>query len=58
MTEAVLAGPGPARRVNVVKLAALALLAIVLQVVWLTRSPGRVEAGRIRPLRPERRGAV
>ena len=39
-------------------LAGLALLAIVVQVVWLTRSPGRVEAGRIRPLRPERRGAV
>ncbi len=38
--------------------AALALLAIVVQVVWLTRSPGRVEAGRIRPLRPERRGAT
>jgi len=38
--------------------AALALLAIVLQVVWLTRSPGKVEAGRIRPLRPERRGTA
>lgn len=38
--------------------AAVALLAIVLQVVWLTRSPGKVEAGRIRPLRPERRGAA
>jgi von Willebrand factor type A domain/Aerotolerance regulator N-terminal len=39
-------------------LAALALLAIVVQVVWLTRTPGRVETGRIRPLRPERRGAA
>jgi hypothetical protein len=38
--------------------AAVALLAIVVQVVWLTRTPGRVEAGRIRPLRPERRGTV
>ena len=38
--------------------AAVALLAIVLQVVWLTRSTGKVEAGRIRPLRPERRGAA
>jgi hypothetical protein len=38
--------------------AALALLAIVVQVVWLTRSPGRVDAGRSRPLRPERRGAA
>jgi hypothetical protein len=38
--------------------AAVALLAIVLQIVWLTRSPGKVEAGRIRPLRPERRGAA
>ena len=38
--------------------AALALLAIVLEVLWLTRTPGRVEAGRIRPLRPERRGAA
>jgi hypothetical protein len=38
--------------------AAFALLAIVVQVVWLTRTPGRVEAGRIRPLRPERRGAA
>jgi hypothetical protein len=38
--------------------AGLALLAIVLQVVWLTRTPGRVEAGRIRPLRPERRGTA
>jgi hypothetical protein len=39
-------------------LAALALLAIVVQVVWLTRSTGRVDAGRIRPLRPERRGTA
>jgi hypothetical protein len=39
-------------------LAALALLAIVIQVVWLTRSTGRVDAGRIRPLRPERRGTA
>jgi hypothetical protein len=38
--------------------AAVALLAIVVQVAWLTRTPGRVEAGRIRPLRPERRGAA
>jgi hypothetical protein len=38
--------------------AALALLAIVLEVLWLTREPARVEAGRIRPLRPERRGAT
>jgi len=37
--------------------AGLALLAIVAQVVWLTRAPGRVETGRIRPLRPERRGS-
>ena len=39
-------------------LAAVALLAIVVQVVWLTRSTGRVDAGRIRPLRPERRGTA
>ncbi len=38
--------------------AAVALLAIVLQVVWLTRAPGRVEPGRIRPLHPDRRGAT
>jgi hypothetical protein len=38
--------------------AALALLAIVAQVWWLTRTPGGVEAGRIRPLRPERRGTA
>jgi hypothetical protein len=38
--------------------AAFALLAIVVQVVWLTRTPGRVEAGRIHPLRPERRGTT
>jgi hypothetical protein len=38
--------------------AALALLAIVLEVLWLTREPARVEAGRIRPLRPERRSAT
>jgi hypothetical protein len=38
--------------------AALALLAIVIQVVWLTRNPGSVDAGRIRPRAPERRGAV
>lgn len=38
--------------------AAVALLAIVVQVVWLTRKPARVETGRIRPLRPERRGAT
>ena len=39
-------------------LAAISLLAIVAQVVWLTRSTGRVDAGRIRPLRPERRGTA
>jgi hypothetical protein len=38
--------------------AALALLLVVLEVVWLTRSPAKVESGRIRPLRPERRGAT
>jgi VWA domain-containing protein/aerotolerance regulator-like protein len=38
--------------------AAVALLAIVLQVTWLTRSPSRVDAGKVRPLRPDRRGAV
>jgi hypothetical protein len=36
--------------------AALALVAIVLQVSWLTRTPGRVDTERVRPLRPERRG--
>jgi hypothetical protein len=38
--------------------AAVALAAIVAQVLWLTRNPGRVEAGRVLPLRPERRGAA
>jgi hypothetical protein len=38
--------------------AALALLLVVVEVVWLTRTPGKVESGRIRPLRPERRGAA
>ena len=38
--------------------AAVALLCIVLQVVWLTRRPDRVDSGNIRPLRPERRGAA
>jgi von Willebrand factor type A domain/Aerotolerance regulator N-terminal len=38
--------------------AGIALAGIVLEVLWLTRRPGRVEAGRIRPLRPERRGAT
>lgn len=38
--------------------AGLALLAIVVQVIWLTRSPGSVQTGRIRPLRPERRGTA
>jgi hypothetical protein len=38
--------------------AAVALLAIVLQVVWLTRSPTRVDASRVRPLRPERQGVI
>jgi hypothetical protein len=36
--------------------AAIALVAIVLQVLWLTRSPARVDAERVRPLRPDRRG--
>lgn len=40
-------------------LAALAaLLAISVQVFWLTRAPDRVETGRIRAQRPERRGAT
>lgn len=34
--------------------AALALLAIVLQVLWLTRSPGRVDPSRVRVQSPER----
>jgi len=34
--------------------AALALLAIVLEVTWLTRAPGRVDAARVRAQRPER----
>lgn len=36
--------------------AAIALVAMVLQVLWLTRDPGRVDTERIRPLRPDRRG--
>lgn len=36
--------------------AAVALLAIVAQVVWLTRRPATVQAARIQPVRPERRG--
>jgi hypothetical protein len=36
--------------------AALALLAIVAQVLWLTRDVGRVDTSHIRPLRPEPRG--
>jgi hypothetical protein len=38
--------------------AAVALLAIVVQVVWLTRRPRRVDSESIRPLRPERRGSA
>lgn len=38
--------------------AALALALLVAQVVWLTRTPQQIESGRIRPLRPERRGAA
>lgn len=38
--------------------ALLGLAAIVAQVVWLTRSVPQVQAGKIRPLRPERRGAA
>jgi hypothetical protein len=38
--------------------AALALAAVVAQVLWLTRSPGRVESGRIKPLRPQRQGGA
>jgi hypothetical protein len=38
--------------------AAIALAAIVLQVWWLTRIPAAVQSARIRPLRPERRGAT
>ena len=34
--------------------AAIALLAIVFQVWWLTRRPATVRSGNIRPLRPER----
>lgn len=35
--------------------AAIALLGLLVQVTWLTRTPGKVESGRIKPLRPERR---
>jgi len=38
--------------------AAVALLAITAQVAWLTRRPDRVDASRVQPLRPERRGAT
>lgn len=38
--------------------AAVALLAIVLEVVWLTRAPARVDVGRVRALSPERRGSA
>lgn len=38
--------------------AAVALAAIVAQVWWLTRRPAQVDAGRVRPLRPERREAA
>jgi hypothetical protein len=38
--------------------ALLGLAAIVAQVVWLTRTVPQVQAGKIRPLRPERRGAA
>jgi hypothetical protein len=38
--------------------AAVALAAIVLQVLWLTRTPARVDTGKVRPLRPERSGAA
>lgn len=38
--------------------AALALLLLVLEVVWLTRAPARVDAARVRVRVPERRGAA
>lgn len=38
--------------------AAVALAAIVAQVWWLTRAPARVDAGRVRQRRPERREAA
>jgi hypothetical protein len=38
--------------------AAIALAAVALQVWWLTRTPAEVQSARIRPLRPERRGAT
>jgi hypothetical protein len=38
--------------------AAVALLALTAQVVWLTRRADRVDASRVQPLRPERRGAT
>jgi hypothetical protein len=38
--------------------ALVALAAIVAQVVWLTRQAPQVQAGKIRPLRPERRGTA
>jgi hypothetical protein len=39
-------------------LALIALLAIALEVVWLTRAKGRALAGSLRPRRPERGGAA
>lgn len=38
--------------------AAVALAAIVAQVTWLTRKPAHVDSTRVRPLRPDRRGAT
>ncbi len=38
--------------------AALALALLVFEVLWLTRTPAQVDSSRIRPLRPERRGAA
>lgn len=38
--------------------ALVGLAAIVAQVVWLTRQAPQVQAGKIRPLRPERRGTA
>ncbi|HYQ17468.1 MAG TPA: VWA domain-containing protein, partial [Polyangiaceae bacterium] len=65
-SEAAGAEPSPLRRALVSEApgdwgyvaAAIALLAIVLQISWLTRVPARVDAARVRPLKPERRGAV
>jgi hypothetical protein len=65
-TDASAAPPTAAARSNVTEppgdvgflAAAIALAAIVLQVLWLTRTPARVQAAKVRPLRPERSGAV